>query len=370
MTKQLAYKREYALNAICPYYTMFPLEYPMRILKNHYDEQPVILDPFCGRGTTIYAARVNKLKSYGIDVSPIAVAVAQAKQSRSTWDQVFKLTKRFLAKKPKDIPNTSFFRMAYSKRTLVELCSLRESLLNIRKESDESVLLRALCLGCLHGPLARNKSDSAYFSNQMPRTFSSKPNYSVKYWRERNLKAPDVSVLDVIQRKALRISDIDSDVYGNYNSVKLGDARLAKNYPKTVNPLVVITSPPYYGMKTYIQDQWLRNWFLGGSAEVDYSSTEQISHSGIDSFINDLAKVWDQTKKCSDNIHLYVRLGTIPSSKADAREIFYTSIRKSSDWKLISTRKAKTAHAGKRQADQMLSQSNPQIEYDFHARLF
>ena len=38
----------------------------------------------------------------------------------------------------------------------------------------------------------------------------------------------------------------------------------------------VVTSPPYYGMRTYLQDQWLRNWFLGGSSFVDYSSREGI----------------------------------------------------------------------------------------------
>jgi hypothetical protein len=32
-----------------------------------------------------------------------------------------------------------------------------------------------------------------------------------------------------------------------------------------------LTSPAYYGLRTYVADQWLRNWFLGGPAYVDYS---------------------------------------------------------------------------------------------------
>jgi hypothetical protein len=37
-------------------------------------------------------------------------------------------------------------------------------------------------------------------------------------------------------------------------------------------------SPPYYGRRTYIPDQWLRNWFLGGSSNVEYSNDLQLAH--------------------------------------------------------------------------------------------
>ncbi len=57
MKTALAYTKEYAFNAICPYYTMFPLEYPLNLINKHRNHAPVVLDPFCGRGTTLYAAR-------------------------------------------------------------------------------------------------------------------------------------------------------------------------------------------------------------------------------------------------------------------------------------------------------------------------
>ncbi len=64
MQSSLAYNRDYALNAICPYFTMFPLEYPLRIIEKHKKSNPLVVDPFCGRGTTIYAARRVGLRSY------------------------------------------------------------------------------------------------------------------------------------------------------------------------------------------------------------------------------------------------------------------------------------------------------------------
>ena len=65
--------------------------------------------------------------------------------------------------------------------------------------------------------------------------------------------------------------------------------------------LLVITSPPYYGMRTYIQDQWLRHWFLGGRDEVDYEACTQFHHCSHDDFAADLARVWTHLKKRARN---------------------------------------------------------------------
>src|SRR5687768_1933571 len=40
------------LNALCPYFTMFPLDFPLRALGRAKPGDRV-LDPFCGRGTMI-----------------------------------------------------------------------------------------------------------------------------------------------------------------------------------------------------------------------------------------------------------------------------------------------------------------------------
>ena len=367
MTSPLAYNRDYALNAICPYFTMFPLEYPVRIVRKHKNQSPGVVDPFCGRGTTIYAARKAGLHSYGFDVSPIAVAIARAKLASASAEAIISLARVHLEVQPQHVPDQPFFRQAYSTETLKELCSLREGLLRIRDETDESALLRAAALGCLHGPRSKDLSMAGYFSNQMPRTFAPKPDYSVRYWRENDLKPPKVSVLRVLRRKVERISDLDAPALGSFRHVLCTDARESGPYRHLKGRLLVITSPPYYGMRTYIQDQWLRHWFLGGPDEVDYEAYTQLRHCSHDDFILDLARVWSHLKKQADTIDLYVRFGTIPSVKSDARELLKTSLKESGDWKLISTRRARTASNGKRQADQMRPGSSPAEEFDFHA---
>ena len=70
-----------ALNGVCPYFTMFPLVFPLRILERYASRGEWVLDPFSGRGTTNYAARLLGLPSVGIDSSPVASALTQAKMA-------------------------------------------------------------------------------------------------------------------------------------------------------------------------------------------------------------------------------------------------------------------------------------------------
>lgn len=368
MARSLAYNKDYAFNAICPYFTMFPLEYPMRLLKKHRSDAPVVLDPFCGRGTTMYAARKLGLPSYGLDTSPIAVAIAKAKLANASVDDVLGLAETHLSRTPQKIPTSAFFKEAFSTKTLTELCSLREGLLSEARASNASSILRAAALGCLHGPLPTNVDSPSYFSNQMPRTFSSKPAYSLRYWKENGLRAPNVGVLDVLRKKLVRISDLDSETPASHWQVKCGDARLPDSFHLAEKASVIITSPPYYGMRTYEQDQWLRLWFLGGPEEIDYENDRQLRHSGHDDFVADLAKVWANVcKHASKGAHLYVRFGVIPSAKSDAKDLIKSSLTKAGRWDLISVRTAMTSRAGKRQADYMGRKSKPSDEYDFHA---
>jgi hypothetical protein len=328
-----------------------------------------VFDPFCGRGTTIYAARYLGLQSWGIDTSPIAVAIAKAKLAVSTVDEVLDLATSLATRIPKRIPETKFFRKAYRRKTLEQICAVREGLFTLKEETDASILLRAAMLGCLHGPRSKYIEGAGYFSNQMPRTFATKPDYSIQYWKTKGLVAPRVNILNVLERKLTRIKDLDKRPEGVEGHVTCADARtvsLRRNIHKKTS--LVVTSPPYYGMRTYVEDQWLRMWFLGGPETVWYGNSSQISHGGQQAFIGELATVWDRIATSeAETVDLYIRFGSVPSAKSDPRQIIKSSLEQSGAWELLSVRNASDAHEGKRQADQMGMSSDAAVEYDFHA---
>jgi hypothetical protein len=304
--------------------------------------------------------------SWGIDISPIAVAVAQAKLAAAELKDILSLADRLIGIAPKHVPETPFFRKAFHPKTLIELCSLREGLLRVRKETGASILLRAAALGCLHGPL--NKEEFSYFSNQMPRTFAPKPDYAVKFWKEQKLKAPCVKVSNILNKKLSRIDSLNELGDGLHEQVLCSNSQTEATFEKiTEDYSLVITSPPYYGMRTYIQDQWLRMWFLGGPPFVEYEDGEQLDHETQESFVKSLARVWDNIYNSnSDRLDLHIRFGSVPSIKSDAREILCNSFEESGGWRIVYTRNASNADQGKRQAKQMAANSSPEDEFDFH----
>src|SRR5947209_13824381 len=109
------------LNGLCPYYTMFPLSFPFDALASSKTGEWV-LDPFCGRGTTILAARLRGLPSVGIDSNPVAGAIAAAKLPQVRACEIIALTREILADvRPGPVaatPQGKFWEQCYAPDTL------------------------------------------------------------------------------------------------------------------------------------------------------------------------------------------------------------------------------------------------------------
>jgi hypothetical protein len=358
------YRPDTALNAICPYFTMFPLEFPLGILKRRARKGQRILDPFCGRGTTNYAARLQGLDSLGVDSSPVAAAITAAKLvAPPPGDIVAEATRILTGPSARHIPQGEFWKWGFHPITLAAVCKMREALVADCTTSPR-IALRGILLGALHGP--RQKTFPSYFSNQCPRTYAPKPAYATRFWADRSLVAEPVDVLAVIKRRAERCYGTWSEPIG---CARLGDSR----FPETIRPQGpaapfdwVITSPPYYGMRTYLPDQWLRLWLLGGPDSVDYRSYGQLRHQSAEDFAAELRQVWrNAASVATDDARLVVRFGGISDRDAEPRDIFAESLCESG-WRRTATRAAGTATSGRRQADAFLTnRSKPIEEYDF-----
>lgn len=355
------------INAICPYYTMFPLEFPMRVIRHSRCVTGWVADPFCGRGTTNLAARLSGLPTFGLDSSPIAAAIARAKLCDTSIRAVIRSANEILLSghEPQDVPVGDFWEGMYHSTTLRSICILREALIqNCR--SDARRVLRAILLGALHGPLT--KQTPSHLSNQSPRTYAPKPDYAVRFWQERNMAPPQVDVLEVIRVRAERyLTDGPAKVDG---VVKLADSRQPTAYPDGQVGLV-ITSPPYYGMRTYVSDQWIRAWFLGGPSTIDYRPpTRELQHSSPEAFTADLRRVWAAlVTRAHPDARLVIRFGGINDRQVDHVAMLKESLA-GSGWRLRTIRNAGNANTGKRQATQFLrTETLPQTEYDYYASL-
>ncbi|MFH8606441.1 DNA methyltransferase [Streptomyces sp. NPDC018029] len=354
---------------------MFPLSFPLRVLASATEGQKV-LDPFSGRGTTLFAARLLGLECVGVDSSPVAAHLSRAKISWSTPDAVTDLAERAL-KTPapcEAAPKGEFWDWAYAPQTLEDICRIRGHLLDssnlgISPEDEDTVhLLRALLMGVLHGP--RTKSLPSYFSNQMPRTYATKPAAAVRFWQKREMPPEEVRVIDLVRRRALfTLAELPPRV-DSY--VENGDSRDALERKENIGKKPfdwVVTSPPYFGMRSYVPDQWLRNWFIGGSPDVEYSERGQIGGKREVEFIEALSSVWQKAAAaCHDSAKLVIRFGSLPSLKKDPAALIKESLRASEAWTISTIKSAGVAPSGRRQADQFSTTGGYVGEVDVWAK--
>jgi hypothetical protein len=332
---------------------MFPLRFPHGVLEGAAEPGDVVLDPFCGRGTTNYASRLLGLSSFGVDSNPVAVALSEAKLANVTPGEIVAEAERILRERPAPVgmPSGEFWDLAYHPEVLEALCRLREGLQS-GVTSDARRALRAVVMGAMHGPIPKTHA-STYLSNQCQRTYAPKPRYAVEFWRSRGLVPPPVDVLGVIRRRAERYYAAECTV--GRGTIAHGDSR----DPATLRALMgdrrahwVISSPPYYGLDTYFPDQWLRHWFVGGPDSVSYASPGQVDHHSPRGYVAQLRIVWRNTASvCGAGARLVVRFGGIRDRKAEPLALITASLR-DSGWELEAVRSAGSANRGKRQAQQ------------------
>jgi hypothetical protein len=175
-----------------------------------------------------------------------------------------------------------------------------------------------------------------------------------------------MDVLRVLRRRAARIFAMPVLPKAVNSSVFLGDSRNAQIFRKMESPDLVITSPPYFGMKTYVEDQWIRNWFLGGPARVDYGAGNPICGGSASDFALALAEVWNNVGDIgSPKLKVVVRFGGIGSRHSDPFNLLADSFAKSRhSWKLLSRRTVQAIDPGRRQAEQMRTSAAAVEEFD------
>ena len=145
----------------------------------------------------------------------------------------------------------------------------------------------------------------------MPRTISTKPAYSVRFWKKHGYKAPRRDTFELLR---------DMISFRFQSNLPKGDAVIVNEDMRKLPMLLdrrqkircVITSPPYFDVTNFEEDQWLRLWFLGGPP---YPTRGRISqddrHSDASKYWTFIADMWRMLGQVlTKNADIVVRLGT------------------------------------------------------------
>jgi len=292
----------------------------------------LICDPFSGRGTTLLEALLNDRKAIASDINPVAWCLSSAKAKPATFNDAERAIKQLQAdyevedsamlKREADaLPE--FFSYAFHRETLKQLLFLKRTL-DLRQQVNR--FIAGVLLGHLHGEV--NRSDY-YLSNQMPHTISTKPAYSVRYWKCHGLFPPERDVFSVLLNRAeFRLSD---DIPSRRGTAARCDVRAThrvfRAYIRSVD--AIITSPPYLNVTRFEEDQWLRLWFLGGPANPTYGEVSRDDrHSSGHQYWDFLAEAWRSLALLlKPKGHLVCRIGTVKEDPEELAENLIESVK-------------------------------------------
>ena len=274
----------HAMHTMCSYHGMFPAKVAHYFIQRYSRPGEVVLDPFSGRGTTAFQARVDGRRSICNDLNPLAYVLSRAKVDPPAWDaaQFFVncLEKAYLVARPTYTDVAKDIRMLYHDNTLKQICFIRTRLLSkaITEWAREEFMIAGALAGIMHGAWRRDDT-SQYLSISMPNTFSMSPNYVEKFIRENGLQKIDQDVFELLRNKLARLY-VD-DPGGTVGRAHHADASefLMGHSVKQESVDLVVTSPPYLQVVNYGTSNWIRLWLLGveGVGREDGAGRKQLN---------------------------------------------------------------------------------------------
>jgi DNA modification methylase len=243
----------HSLHYIVPYQACFAPQIPEFFIKNFSNEGDVVLDPFCGRGTTVFEANQQNRIGMGVDVSPLALEIAKSKLKNVTYEQVKERLNQIDFSKEK-LEGYEEFKDIYHPKTYSQIMNLKEQL----TESPVDTLIRSVVFGRLHG------HSNGFFSVWTFNVISFSKERIKRQSEKRGLKPDFRDIVPRILKKAKTV--LENPVIEQPKSKLFkSDSRTLPIKSDSVD--LVVTSPPFLDVINYIDDNWLRFWFLGFNKE-------------------------------------------------------------------------------------------------------
>lgn len=268
-----------ALHRICAYQASFPPQLPAFFL-DRYPAAKTVLDPFCGRGTTLLEASLRGKVAHGCDLFPVARALSKVKLRCPPREEVLEQIDAFDLAESDAPPIPDELAPFYHPETWIQLWNLRESI------PDAAVT--ALALGRMHG-------HSPGFFSAFTFNVVSLPSHRVRALNEKHGTVPEPRDVKAILRKAAErfIPELGHNGRG---AVHAADAR---NIPLADGSVdLVITSPPFLDIVDYEGVNWLRSWFIEPNPcfrTIDRAPPTVLAD--VDEYVTFLAEVLEELRR-------------------------------------------------------------------------
>lgn len=264
-------KMDYLSHNIHPYTAKLIPQIPSFYLRKYAQKECIVLDPFCGSGTSLLEAARYRKEAIGIDLNQLAVLISEVKTTPIDSEELntsLRLVKDELTKgnytSEVDFPNRDYW---FCKEAQNELCQIRGTLESLRNNFDEKIY--RFLLVCFSSTIRK----SSYADPRIAKVYMSKRVRSKinRGW----IPTPIRYFTESLDRNAERIKRLSEHLGTSCISVRVfhGDARssskiLKENGIERVD--FVMTSPPYINAQDYYRSYKLETWWLGLATPEEY----------------------------------------------------------------------------------------------------
>ena len=305
--------------------------YSIKLVNSFIKELKItgnVFDPFCGSGTTLLAARINNLTSFGIDVNPISVLVAKVENEQYHQEDIENITIQIkllecLKKSPISLKtNFELAEKVFNWEILQSLLQLKNYINSIEDKKIRNLFFVAW-LSIIENVSNIKKEGNGIKYKNRKRTSNGYVNIDKEVWEKQ--KFPE-DKFNFVKTKLLNsLKNILSDIKYNYG---LSEKRprifngSCLEFDKYFSDEIQLTffSPPYCNCFDYFEihkvDLWLAE-FVKDKEEFRLlrntgfrSNTNSLNHKPIkyqNEFLEKLINLFDSKKLWNIKIPNVVR---------------------------------------------------------------
>lgn len=252
----------------------FVLSYPPHLVRDYLRDfalntESVLLDPFCGTGTTIVEAKLNGIQATGIEANPFPYFASHTKIDWAVDPNKLDELCQEIAEKT----HRRLLGQGIDDKSLH--CIRNPSLLHLSTEAERALIRDSISPLPLHKSLTlleeinRHKSRRGYDNARLALGNALVTNIgNLRFGPEVGVgkKKTDIPVLAAWMHEVNKMVDDLRTVQGRSfpkTSVLLGDARKVNQLLQPNSVDAVITSPPYPNEKDYTRTTRLESVILG-----------------------------------------------------------------------------------------------------------
>ena len=275
---------DYLTHGIHPYTAKLIPHIPRYFIEKYTEKGEIVLDPFCGSGTTLLEARLLERNAIGIDINPLAKLISEVKTTSINAEKLDSAIQSVKAQLKKDantatveFPNIDYWFCKHAQNELAGIKFIIERL----SGSIDCNIYKFLQL-CFSSIIRK----SSYADPRIAKTYKSKR--MIEKSKSGWIPKPIQYFEEVLNKNFERVKALSEmlNSNGNYTRVFQGDARqissmLEQNGIGEVD--FIITSPPYINAQDYFRSYKLELWWLGLATpeEVRYLKQQAIGTENL-----------------------------------------------------------------------------------------